>query len=65
MKSWKTTAGGALALIAVLAQQGSNYLDSNPATVFEVGSIVAAVMLFVSLWNARDKNVSSEDEGIR
>lgn len=64
--SWRTTLGGFLAMIVVLLQSGAlPYLDGLDTTKPDLGLCLAAVLGFVSLWNARDHGVSSEQAGAK
>lgn len=62
MKSWKTTLAGLLVFVGVLITQYQNTLDADPTTVFSWEAVVAAFGVFVGLFFARDKNVTSEEQ---
>lgn len=65
VKSWKTTAAGALAGVAVIAHQLAALLDNDPATVFSVeGLLTGFGLIGVGLF-ARDSNVTSEQAGLK
>ena len=64
-KSWRTTAAGIAGLVAVLAIELKALVDSDPSTVFSIETVIGAVTAFVIGWNARDKNVSSEQQGVK
>lgn len=64
-KSWKTTLAGVLVFLGVLAAQAGHALDSDPTTVFSMEAVVTALgVLFMGIF-ARDKNVTSEQEGAK
>lgn len=64
-KSWKTTAAGALAGVAILCHQLSVFLDADPLTVVSPEAILTALgMIGVGLF-ARDSNVTSEAAGLK
>ena len=65
MKSWKTTAAGIAGFLAVLAPNVQSVLDNDPATVANWGAVIAALTVAIGLFFARDKDVSSEQEGIK
>ncbi len=65
MKSWKTTSAGIFGLVAVIAFELKALLDSDPETVFSIETIIGAVSIFMVGWNARDKNVTSEQQGVK
>jgi hypothetical protein len=58
--SWKTTLYGALAALATWAMD----MD-DPAWLSTAGKVGLACSVFLLGKNARDRNVSSEDEGAR
>jgi len=64
-KSWKTTLGGILSQLPIIWYQVETFLDGDPSTnpdwVVLMGSLSAVYAFFM----ARDKNVSSEDEGVK
>jgi hypothetical protein len=62
MKSWKTTVSGIVAGLAIIFTQVGYLLDNDPATTISIEAIVAAVGLIALGWNARDKNVSTEEQ---
>ena len=43
MKSWKTTTVGVLAGLSILSLQASALLDNDPATVFSIEAVFAAL----------------------
>jgi len=65
MKSWKTTVVGVAGAIAILATQVVYFFDADPATNFSMEAVFAALAALGIGWFARDKNVTSEQEGIK
>ncbi len=65
MGSWRTTAGGVIAFLAVLFAQAAAMLDSDPLTVPNWDLLVGAAALLFSLWKARDNTVTSETVGAK
>lgn len=63
--SWKTTSAGVLAGIAIIATQVSYLLDADPATVFSIEAVFAALGMIGIGFFARDNNVSSEQVGAK
>lgn len=61
--SWKTTAAGIVSGIAIIATQVSYLLDADPATVFSIEAVFAALGMIGIGFFARDNNVSSEKAG--
>lgn len=62
MKSWKTTVSGIIAGLIIIATQVNHLLDNDPTTTLSVEAVAAAIgMVFIG-WNARDKNVSTEEQ---
>lgn len=62
--SWKTTVLGVATLIGALAMAAVALLDSNPDTMPDFTSVLAA-FTGLGLVFARDNNVSSEDAGLK
>jgi len=60
--SWKTSVSGIIAALMVIGQAVQDHLDTGSA---DWGLAVAAVVGCIGLLMARDKNVSSEVQGIR
>jgi hypothetical protein len=60
--SWRTTALGVLSLLTIIGQQGSNMLDSDPATHFSWEIVGPALTAFALLFT-RDNSVTSEAAG--
>ena len=58
--SWKTTLYGALAALGTWAMDAQ-----DPAWLATAGKVMMALSVFLLGKNARDRNVSSEDEGAR
>ena len=63
--SWRTSLVGILAGVGILIGQVVAVLDSDPTTVFSLEQVTIALGLFGVGWLARDKKVSSEQEGIK
>jgi hypothetical protein len=63
MKSWKTTAAGIAALLAVIATAVAAYLDGDAATTAEWGAVVTAVFVSLGFVASRDNDKSSESVG--
>lgn len=62
-KSWKTTAAGITAGIAIILTQVSYLLDADPATVFSIEAVISALGLIGIGFFARDDKVTSEQAG--
>ena len=63
--SWRTSAVGILGGVGLLIGQIVAVLDSDPATVFSFEQVTIALgMLGLGIFS-RDKNVSSEQQGIK
>lgn len=62
-KSWKTTLFGAGGLVAVLSGAVIAIFDDNPATIPDWAAVVGAVSIAFGLLNARDKYVTSKEQG--
>ena len=58
--SWKTTLYGALSALSVWAME-----VPDPAWLGTVGQVLMALSVFLLGKNARDRDVSSEDEGAK
>lgn len=65
MKSWKTTVLGIAAAVIILCNQAIALLDNDPATVFELSQVLAALAVFGIGVVARDNDKSSEDVGTK
>ena len=65
MKSWTTTLLGIAGAVLILATQAIALLDNDPATVFELEAVLAALAIFGIGAAARDNNKSSEDVGVK
>jgi hypothetical protein len=61
--SWKTTAAGVAALVAVLATAIAAHFDDDPATIAEWGGVITAVLVALGFAASRDNDKSSEDVG--
>ena len=59
--SWKTTVGGIVAFIAILAPQMQTLLDNDAATNPDWNLIIAAGSALMAALFARDADKSSED----
>jgi len=61
-KSWRTTLAAWLGAIAILAKQGVNLINGEPLD----WELIAAALAMVGIGvNARDKKVTSEQEGLK
>ena len=61
-KSWRTTLGAFLSMLAVLnTVVAAPLLDDDKLTEPDWSLALAAALGFVALWNARDNGVSSEE----
>lgn len=65
MKSWKTTAGGVAALLVTLGQALTAITDDNPATQPNWEIVAVAACAAWTGMHSRDKNVSSEQQGVK
>tara|TARA_Y100000310_G_C20624758_1_gene785249 strand:+ start:1039 stop:1248 length:210 start_codon:yes stop_codon:yes gene_type:complete len=63
MKSWKTTAAGIAALLAVIATAIAAHLDGDASTTAEWGAVVTAVFVALGFVASRDNSKTSEDVG--
>ena len=65
IKSWKTSLFGAGGILTALIAAGALMFDGNPSTNPEWGTLIP--LLFSSLVGifARDKNVTSEQQGLK
>ena len=59
--SWKTTVGGIVAFIAILAPQMQTLLDNDAATNPDWNLIIAAGSALMAALFARDADKSTED----
>jgi ABC-type enterobactin transport system permease subunit len=59
--SWKTTVGGIVAFIAILAPQMQTLLDNDAATNPDWNLIIAAASALMAAIFARDADKSTED----
>jgi hypothetical protein len=62
MKSWKTTAGGFITAATMLLPQAQAALNGG-AVNWE--SVIGALSLAFAAWHTRDKDVSSEQQGVK
>lgn len=60
--SWKTTTGGIIGAVGLVLIEVGNYAQGKPVN-WE--AVVLAVGLLVTAINARDRHVTSEDEGMK
>jgi len=65
MKSWKTTLAGIGAILGAIGIALSAQFDNDPATVPDWATVVGAVVIGAGLIAARDKNVTSEQQGAK
>lgn len=63
--SWRTSVVGILSGVALLIGQVVAVLDGDPATVFSFEQFAAGLGMLGLGWFARDKNVSSEEQGVK
>jgi len=63
--SWKTTLAGIGAILVAVGSAVVAQFDADPSTMPEWGAVVAAVIAGIGLITARDKNVTSEQQGIK
>lgn len=63
-KSWKTTAAGIAALLALIGNAAAALLDDDPETNPDWNSLGVAFVAVGSMF-ARDNNVSSEESGAK
>lgn len=64
-KSWRTTAAGVAAAVAVIAGCLAAQLDADPATVPDWSAAIGVVIAALGLAAARDHGVTSEAAGAR
>lgn len=64
-KSWKTTACAVAKVVTLVSGAIAAHLDMDPETVVEVGAVLYGVVEIVQGYFTRDKDVSSEAEGVR
>ncbi len=65
MKSYKTTAAAVVGALGIILTQVYFQKDGDPETTFDFVRIVEALGLLGIGFFARDKDVSSQDHGIR
>lgn len=66
MKSWRTTLCGILTVCgAAITLVAVPLMDCDPNTHVNFEGFVTAFFAAIGLYFARDKNVSSEDEGLK
>lgn len=65
MKSWKTTVGGLIVFLTAIMHELQYVLDDDPTTNFGWSVVIAAAGVFIMGLFARDKNVTSEQEGAK
>lgn len=63
--SYRTSILGIIAIVTALTNAAQAIFDGDPATVFDLDTTIAAVAAGIGLIVARDKNVSSEAQGIK
>lgn len=61
MKSWKTSFGAIVLLLAVIFGQIGLVWDGDPLTNPDWNLVIAEIGAAFGLWFARDNNVTSED----
>ena len=62
--SWKTTAGGVVALLALIFSSAAAMLDDDPETMPDWNSVAVAAVAVGTLF-ARDSDVTSEEAGAK
>lgn len=65
MKSWKTSVSATLVAVIMVLSQISAAIDSDEKTIPDWNRVIEAVLIIYWGWNTRDKNVTSEQEGIK
>lgn len=65
MKSWKTTAAGISAFLAVASPEAVKFFDNDPTTNPSWELVIGAAAVMIGLLFARDNKVSSEQVGIK
>lgn len=63
--SWKTASAGAGGIIALIAGTINKLTDNDPTTVVDWNTVIPLLFACVIGLFSRDKNVSSEQEGIK
>jgi len=63
--SWRTSTAGLGAIHIALGSALSAQFDSDPTTLPDWGATIAAIIAGVGLFAARDKNVTSEQQGVK
>lgn len=63
--SWRTTGLGICAILSAVAGAAVALLDGDAATSIDYPAFIAAVTAGWGLIMARDKNVSSEQQGVK
>lgn len=65
MKSWKTSVSATLVAVIMVLTQVSATIDADEKTIPDWNQVIEAVLIIYWGWNTRDKDVSSEQEGIK
>ena len=65
MKSWKTSVSATLVAVIMVLSQISAAIDSDEKTIPDWNQVIEAVLIIYWGWNTRDKDVTSEQEGIK
>ena len=65
MKSWKTTLAGIGTILTAIGFALTAQFDSDPLTVVNWTTTIAAFMAGIGLITARDNNRTSEDVGAK
>lgn len=65
MNSWKTSVSATLVAVIMVLTQVSAAIDADEKTIPDWNQVIEAVLIIYWGWNTRDKDVSSEQEGIK
>lgn len=65
MKSWKTSVSATLVAVIMVLNQISAAIDSDEKTIPDWNEVIEAVLIIYWGWNTRDKDVTSEQEGVK
>lgn len=69
MKSWRTTVSGIILALGLLLTNVGAFVDEDPETKGNINEVTGALLALggaIGLgWFSRDKNVSSEAQGVK